>query len=109
MIVQHYSENGNAGTNPLMVSALPAHVFGVRMVENVDDALRDFELARAETEANTGVPKSMAMGIYGTIIPEGLAEKARNLAYDISINKSPVLDVSGRVHQGYNLNEILTK
>jgi hypothetical protein len=105
-VIEHYSEDYNAGANPLMCMSLPAYVTGVRCVDTVEQALKDMENARKEIEKN-GTRKSMAMGIYGDL-PKNLADRAYSLAYDLHLNESTTI-VKGIIHQGINLNKELTR
>ena len=49
----------------------------------------------------------MGLGVYGPIEKHALG-KLSQIAFDISINKSPFY-VTGKTHQGIDLNERLTK
>ena len=102
LVVEHFREDPAIGPNPFMTSALPAYVTGVRMVRSIDEACADFSLACAEIEKKNGA-RSMALGIYGHDAG-ALVSRFTPFAYDISVNRSPVI-IRGDIHQGINFLE----
>lgn len=108
VIAVHDSEDYKVSSNPLMVRPLPLYITGVRGVDNLEQAIKDLEIAKIGVDEHVGT-KSMALGIYGDIDPQGkYFERLKNVAYDVSINSSPML-ADGIVHQGIDLNKELTK
>ena len=105
-IVEHYSEDPEVGVNPMMDTKLPLYLTGVRYVPTIKDALRDLYAAQRSIGLKNHGEKSMALSIYKN--KNYLkTEELENIAYDIHINESPS-DVTGIVHQGIRLNDILT-
>lgn len=105
LVVEHFREDPTVGPNPFMTSPLPAYVTGVRMVRSIDEACADLSLAFADIEKKNGA-RSMAIGIYGPDTNE-LVHRIAPFAYDISVNKSPIL-INGNIHQGIKFGEYLS-
>lgn len=101
VVVEHYSEDDQVGSNPLMTSPLPLYLTGVRCVDSLEAALGDLERARNK------IGRCMALAVYGDL-PKVYRARVEALAYETHYNKSPS-KARGIVHQGIDLRERLRR